>query len=319
MRKDLPQDFWEQDGRFLHQHRQILFLGAPATGKSWLARQLALNWVSHQNFQRPPETLEPTEKNLLEDNSSGFVRTVYLHAALGYEHFMEGYRAELVQGQAASVLRNGSFKRICKEAQARPSQAYCLLLEDIEHSSVANLFGESLNLLQNRERSALLPFSGEHFQIPPNLALVVTGQLSALPNLDPLWLKNFITLSLSPQPELLGSVPLDAAGPKQRAFHADKWLKQINYRLAHKLAASAQSEVLGHGYFFEAARPLETAAALRTVLQYKIVPRLLQICWRYELDPKPILGADAAELLSASSEEVLEILQKNSSESFTEL
>ena len=60
-----------------------------------------------------------TEKKTVigHGDNPGLVRLCCFHPAYGYEDFLEGYRPQTVNGQVSFELRDGVFKKLCKDAK----------------------------------------------------------------------------------------------------------------------------------------------------------------------------------------------------------
>lgn len=269
----------------LKSQRQLLLLGSPGSGKSWTAAELAREVIAQTNFQLPYYALSPPDQDLLEHPSSGYIRSIPLHPAFHHEHFVEGYRHEIVQGQATAVLRDGAFKRLCRDAVARPQLGWCLILDDIHRTDAAALFGETLQLLSRRNQRIWLPASGDTLVLSPNVFIIATSQLTALPEIDPIWLRRFATVTLESDYTLLPKLKL-----VQASFSPGTWLENLNQRLSKHLGASAPGETLGPGYLFWESQPPLDFPTFQTRLHFQIWPRLQQLCARFNFEMSEVMG-----------------------------
>ncbi|MGH2077699.1 MrcB family domain-containing protein [Aerococcus urinaeequi] len=88
----------------LERSKNIILRGAPGTGKTYLARQIAALLIGED------------EDKLNESEQFGFVQ---FHPSYDYTDFVEGLRpvADDDQEQVSFKLRDGIFKRFCKEAK----------------------------------------------------------------------------------------------------------------------------------------------------------------------------------------------------------
>lgn len=88
----------------LEKSKNIILRGAPGTGKTYLARQIAALLIGED------------EDKLNESEQFGFVQ---FHPSYDYTDFVEGLRpvADDDQEQVSFKLRDGIFKRFCKEAK----------------------------------------------------------------------------------------------------------------------------------------------------------------------------------------------------------
>ena len=177
----------------LNRKGQLIFYGPPGTGKTFKARQFTRWWVGCQLRKLP--------------SSFDRIRTVTFHPSFSYEDFIEGYTVaddskehidpsregdeiELdTQSQSSGhfTLKEGRFRTFCEEAKAaydkwqdegaRGEQPrYLFLIDEINRGNVAQIFGETITLLERDKRgvSIELAHSGELFEIPPNVYIIGT-------------------------------------------------------------------------------------------------------------------------------------------------
>jgi hypothetical protein len=251
----------------LLQHSRLLILkGGPGTGKSYWARRLGLEAAARHNQQRSFADLTPIEQDFLCDSLNGPVRSCNLYAGFDYGLFVEGYRSEMVQGQATQVLRSGAFKRIAQEARAHPDLGYFLILEDFQSVDPRALFGEVWGSLvtASADSGVALALSQERFVMPANLHLIATVAEGRGPwQPEPDLFRRFLCLQLTPDEALLAGVEI--AGLSLQAY-----LHQLNQGLqAQNLPR------LGPGFFFEQGQPVQTPEALAHLIWLRLLPLLL--------------------------------------------
>ena len=137
----------------LEAKKQVIFYGPPGTGKTFVARKLA-------GFLA---------------GSEGSVETVQFHASYAYEDFVEGYRPSLVEGQPGFKLVPGPLKRIAAKARENPEATYVLVIDELNRSNVAKVFGELYYLLEYRDEKITLQYSpDQQFALPNNLWIIGT-------------------------------------------------------------------------------------------------------------------------------------------------
>lgn len=155
--------------RQLEDVGQIVFYGPPGTGKTFNATQFARWWL-HTNQS------EPTKAQ---------VRSITFHPSYTYEDFIEGLTANAGENGVSYDVEPGKFKEICDDArkayEATPPgdkpPRYLLLIDEINRGNLAQIFGETITLLEAGKRGSLdvdLAHSGMSFTIPPNLYVIGT-------------------------------------------------------------------------------------------------------------------------------------------------
>ncbi|WP_225047648.1 McrB family protein [Lacticaseibacillus kribbianus] len=93
----------------LLQAKNIIFRGAPGTGKSYLAREIATDIISHGEFD---------DYTQLTDQQKQQVEFVQFHPSYDYSDFVEGLRPTTSEDGAMSFeLQDGVFKRFVARAQ----------------------------------------------------------------------------------------------------------------------------------------------------------------------------------------------------------
>lgn len=91
------------------QSKNVILRGAPGTGKTYLAKQIAANLISDGRTDKIEELTEN------EQNQIGFVQ---FHPSYDYTDFVEGLRPRLNEdGTMSFRLEDGIFKKFVKRAQ----------------------------------------------------------------------------------------------------------------------------------------------------------------------------------------------------------
>ena len=139
----------------LQEKRQVIFFGPPGTGKTYVAREIALqSWHNGGDFE-----------------------VVQFHPSYSYEDFVQGYRPQLFNGRPGFALVDGPLLRIAERAEDNPDATFILLIDELNRGNVAKVFGELYFLLEYRDEEMRLQYGGgedEGFSLPPNLWFICT-------------------------------------------------------------------------------------------------------------------------------------------------
>lgn len=134
----------------LREKGQAIFYGPPGTGKTFVAQRIAAHIAG-----RPDR-----------------VTLVQFHSAYSYEDFVEGYRPTAGGGFS---LQPGPLRRIAEQAAANPSEAFVVVIDEINRANVAKVFGELYFLLEYRDESVTPTYRpGETLSLPKNLFVIGT-------------------------------------------------------------------------------------------------------------------------------------------------
>lgn len=116
----------------LKANKNLILTGAPGTGKTYLAKQIAISLLFQKNNE---SELNEEEQQILNKHFS----FVQFHPSYDYTDFVEGLRAEDLNGQVIFNLHNGIFKSFCKQAIVKPvkdnfDEVYNNLINDISEN-----------------------------------------------------------------------------------------------------------------------------------------------------------------------------------------
>ena len=121
MKKDLS--------KLLLEVYNLILTGAPGTGKTYLAQEIAREITS--------KNISSTQKQ-----SIGFVQ---FHPSYDYTDFVEGLRPKPLSdkdGNIGFVRQDGVFKNFCKEALKNPDDKFVFIIDEINRGDIAKIFGE---------------------------------------------------------------------------------------------------------------------------------------------------------------------------------
>jgi len=108
--------FWELYDMLennLNLKKAIVYYGAPGTGKTFKAKQIAKQFIDQHKIK--------VGRTIGEEESSYHIKTVQFHPSYSYEDFIEGIRPS-TDGKLS--LFNGTFKEFCKKAGSKEIKLY---------------------------------------------------------------------------------------------------------------------------------------------------------------------------------------------------
>ncbi|MGR4882384.1 DUF4357 domain-containing protein [Streptomyces sp. LARHCF249] len=175
---------WLREVRdLLWDDRQLVFYGPPGTGKTYLALQLA------EFFGGGPEQ----------------VKLVQFHPSYAYEDFFEGFRPQEdpESREVAFRLTAGPLRELADLASREGNRhiPHFLIIDEINRANLAKVFGELYFLLEYRNKSVRLTYSGDDFALPPNLFVIGTMNTAdrSIALVDAAMRRRFAFVELSPR------------------------------------------------------------------------------------------------------------------------
>jgi 5-methylcytosine-specific restriction enzyme B len=280
----------------LERKGQVILYGPPGTGKTHWAELTARELAARSSFDVAFDQLSNDQKAFVYgdgQNSDGLVRMCCFHPGYGYEDFLEGYRPVVIDGSMIFRLRDGIFKKLCRDAAAKPEHKFYVIIDEINRGDIPRIFGELLTVLEKNKRgkSMLLPLTGEPFQVPANVYLIGTMNTAdrSIALLDTALRRRFGFIELMPDSSVLGDVVVGGIplGP---------WLEALNRRLCDHIGRDARNLQIGHAYLLEGERPIADFSKLSKVVQEEIIPLLEEYCYEDYAALEKILGQGLVDI-----------------------
>lgn len=157
----------------LKRSKNIILHGAPGTGKTYLAKQIASDLTGLSG------------SDLFESDQYSFVQ---FHQSYDYTDFVEGLRpitnSNVQDNKEISFeLVDGTFKKFCNNAKENPDKNYVFVIDEINRGEISKIFGELFMVIDpgyrgKEEYGVLTQYSnmngGEKFYVPSNVYVIGT-------------------------------------------------------------------------------------------------------------------------------------------------
>lgn len=129
----------------LNANKNLILTGAPGTGKTYLAKQIAAQMILEKEYD---EKAAPEEDLDIMDEQCGFVQ---FHPSYDYTDFIEGLRPiDDGAGNVSFRKEDGIFMKFCRKAleaynNAEDKEAapkYVFIIDEINRGELSKIFGE---------------------------------------------------------------------------------------------------------------------------------------------------------------------------------
>lgn len=126
----------------LESNFNLILTGAPGTGKTYLAKQIALRMILGKEFDD-----KSNEEKMKMNEQCGFVQ---FHPSYDYTDFIEGLRPIDNNGNISFHREDGIFMKFCRKAleayiKAKDKEAapkYVFIIDEINRGELSKIFGE---------------------------------------------------------------------------------------------------------------------------------------------------------------------------------
>lgn len=244
---------------------------------------------------------------------SFFCSMVTFHQSYGYEDFIEGIRAEIIEDKVVYHVKPGVFKAFCDRAKEHPEDKFLFVIDEINRGNISKIFGELITLIEPTKRigakealTVTLPYSGEAFGVPSNVYLLGTMNTAdrSIAMMDTALRRRFDFVEMMPKPDVVAKKVGTIEGIDVAAC-----LRIMNQRIE---ALYDREHTLGHAFFLN----ITTVEELKAVFENKVIPLLQEYFYEDYEKIKAVLNdtegtyvkpvaTSAASLFSGNLKELL--------------
>jgi MoxR-like ATPase len=240
---------------------QIILQGAPGTGKTYTAKDLAYALITSKVLSTD-KTTRKEEMHTLEQ--TGQFKLIQFHPAYAYEDFVRGIVVESENNQIQYRTKNKILASFAATAQANASNKYVLIIDEINRANLPSVLGELIYALEYRGESvdSMYDLNGDNrIRLPTNLYIIGTMNTAdrSVGHIDYAIRRRFAFLDV-------------AADENVISFPAAKQLFQKIKEIFSKHLANdfeLKDIELGHSYYLA-----EDDKELKRKLDYEIKPLL---------------------------------------------
>lgn len=128
--------------------KQIVFTGAPGTGKTYTANKFAEDMIRMEYLKENRRATEAEIKT--------HIKRVQFHASYDYSDFVEGLRPVIIEGQdkMSFVRMDGGFKEFCRTSlEKKDKMPYFFIIDEINRADLSRVFGELMYCLDENNRA----------------------------------------------------------------------------------------------------------------------------------------------------------------------
>lgn len=256
----------------LEYKKQIILQGAPGTGKTYTAKDLA-EYIVFDNISRDKKE----QAKLISESDR--IDLIQFHPAYTYEDFIRGIVTEPFGEKINYVSKDKLFLEIVVKASSDSDNPYILIIDEINRANLSSVLGELIYALEYRNDSFKSMYANKEgvyeISIPDNLYIIGTMNTAdrSVGHLDYALRRRFAFCDVLPKDIIQEDF-------QSTEFHkvSTLFVKEIKTSTEELVASEhlslefqdrPQDIWLGHSYFFKKAN---VAFSLR--LKYEVVPIL---------------------------------------------
>ncbi|MGB9342350.1 McrB family protein, partial [Trichococcus sp.] len=207
-----------------------------------------------------------------------YYQFVTFHQSYSYEDFIEGIRAETVDGNIQYEVKKGIFRTFCERAEEDLENGtgnnFLFVIDEINRGNISKIFGELITLIEPEKRigaaeeiRVTLPYSGDQFGIPMNVYVLGTMNTAdrSIAMMDTALRRRFDFVEMMPDSGLIRKKVGESGSIE--GFNLADILDALNERIAYLYD---REHTLGHAFFMNN----NTLDDVKRTFENKIIPLL---------------------------------------------
>jgi len=251
---------------------QIVLQGPPGTGKSYSAKQIARALTNQSDSGY--------------DEKKGYWQVVQFHPSYNYEDFVRGIQVRTgpgaknenkeeteQSGQVQYQTVNRIFAKMCKSAEANPTEPYVLIIDEMNRANLPSVLGELIYGLEYRGEEVQTPYevnSSKGLTVPENLFVIGTMNTAdrSIGHIDYAIRRRFAFIDVLPSEDTVKDHYEDGSGLRDKA---QGYFNAVGCLFENSLSGEYEREhvQIGHSYFMAS-----TEDELNLKIQYEVLPIL---------------------------------------------
>jgi hypothetical protein len=243
--------------------KNLILCGPPGVGKTFAATRIAYALIGAEDETR--------------------VQLVQFHQAYSYEDFIQGIRPS---SGGQFLVKPGAFFDFCQRAKGDSSRNYYFIIDEINRGNLSKILGESMMLIERDKRkpryAIRLTYQEENdpkFYVPENVYII--GMMNtadrSLALVDYALRRRFSFIELAPGFRNINFRKLltDASVNDSEYTNLVAAIDELNEAIADDPSLGSGFRI-GHSYFCNKLKTVETGPWLLKIARYEIRPMLAE-------------------------------------------